>query len=232
MKILGINGSSAYSTTGEYRPHGGSTMMLLNKVLEATVPEAKLLGKNAQERTVTFKIVHLHEVLKGFYRGNYSYLPQYIVPTFRKMLEADALVFASPVQWYLVSDYMKSFINHLTALEAGADEIGYRFPGLILKNERQLAGKVIACISTCHHDGAQAVNQQMRTPLDDMGCITTAAGSSFYRNANWAADPDDEDGDWQNIDHARVGQNLVRETIKQMRTSDLDVNNWEAREAA
>lgn len=225
MKILGINGSSPYSTKNVFRPYGGSTLKLLNKVIGAAEAEAEFLGENVVESD----IVHLHEVVKGFYPGNYDFLPDYIVPTFAKMIEADAMVFASPVQWYLVSDYMKAFINHLTALECGAGEIGDKFPGLVLKNERQLAGKVIACIATCHHDGAQAVNQQMRTPLDDMGCITTGGGASYYRNGNWVADPNDEDGDWQNIDWARVGQNLARETIKQQRTVDLDVNNWEAR---
>ncbi len=227
MKVLGINGSSPYDTKGKFRPHAGSTLKLLTKVLGAAEAEGEQLGIQVET-----DIVHLHEEITGFYQGNYDYLPDYMVPTFRKMIEADAIVFASPVQWYSMSDYMKSFINHCTAFEYGADEIGDKFPGLTLKDGRQLAGKVAAAIATCHHDGCMQVIQQMVAPFNDHGMIFVPGGSSYYNNKNWRAAKGDEDGKWQNEDWARVGQNLVR--MFALSRTHIDpvagVNNWEARE--
>ncbi len=226
LKILGINGSSPFDTKGKNRPHGGSVMKLLNKVIGAAETEIELLGNSSET-----EIVHLHEEIKGFYQGNYDFLPDYIVPLFRKMLTADILVFASPVQWYAMSDYMKSLINHLTALEGSAEDIGEKFPDLTLKSsERQLAGKVGAVVATCHHDGCAQAIASIATPLNDMGLIMVPGGTSYYNNKNWSVEESDEDGDWQNEDYARVGQNLARLAII-LKSSTLDVNNWEARKA-
>ena len=224
MKILCINGSSPYDTKGEFRPHGGSVVKLINKVIGAAEQEGEHFQIEVQS-----EIRHLHEELKGFYPGNYDALPDYVIPLFRAMIEADAIIFASPVQWYSMSDYMKSLINHMTIFEYGAEDIGENFPGLTLKDSRQLAGKLAAAIATCHHDGAEHVILSMTAPLNDQGLILPPGCASYYNNKNWVADPNDEDGDWQNEDYARVGQNLVR-MFCLMNGAQVDVNNWEVRE--
>lgn len=224
LNIVGVNGSSPRDTLGKNRPKGGSTLKLLKKVVGAAETEAEFHGY-----TPSTEIVHLHEVLTGFYPGNYDFLPESLISTFRKMILADVLVFASPVQWYAMSDLMKVFINHLTALEGGPEELGEHFLGLTLKPERQLAGKAGAVIATCHHDGCMQVIQSIVAPLNDGGVIIPGGCSSYYNNKNWHVEKSDPDGNWQNEDWARVGQNVARLGII-LKRSTLDVHNWEARE--
>ena len=83
---------------------------------------------------------------------------------FEKILEADILIFVTPVYWYAMSGMMKNLIDRLTALE----------------NEGKLLdGKVGAIVVTGTEDGAMQTILGLMGTLNDMGVLFPPYGFTY-----------------------------------------------------
>lgn len=204
MFILAIDGSSKLNTNGKNRRNNGRLTKLLNQALGAADAEGEF--NNIDVET---DIVYLHEVMKEFYRGDYEYLPEWIVETFNEMIRADAIIFGTPVQWYAMSDLMKSFVQYLTLL------------GDI---RRELRGKTVGIISTCEEDGGAHTGATLALPLVDMS-MAIAPNGIFYQNKHAMHKSEDK---WQVTDHRLVGENVFRHAA-QLAGKKIDDNDWELR---
>lgn len=199
--VLAIDGSSKLNTNGSNRRNNGRLSRLLKESLGAAEAECETLGLESE-----VDIVHLHEVMKGFHSGNFESIPEWIVPTFEKMLKADIIIYGSPVQWYSMSSLMKSFVEHLTSLEYGPELLGDIFPGHNLKEGRQLDGKIMGIMVTCEEDGGQQVAASLCGPLSDMG-HHLPRGCMVYQNRKMKHISEDK---WQIRYPRLIGQNTVR----------------------
>lgn len=228
LNILVIDGSFARNTDGSDRKNNGRLTKLLRDALGAAEAEAELVEMiDLAELEVKTDFVYLHEVIPkvGFYDGNFESLPEAIIPTFEKMLKADAIIFGSQVAWYSMGSLMKSFIEHLTAFEYGPELLADAFPAFHLKDGRQLSNKILGVITTCNEDGGQQVANSIVAPLSDMG-MHLPKGCMFYQNGNVMERS--EEG-WQTTYQRLVGENIVR-MFCVMNGIKVDHNNWELRE--
>ena len=229
MNIAVVDASNKYETGRDAngnlidRMDNGRLTRMAKKALEAAKAEGKLFNIK-----VTTDIIFLHKVMPrvGFHPGNYDHLPKAIIPTFKKLLKADAIIFTSAVQWYSMNAAQKSFIEHLTALEYGPELLAEHFPGFDLKEGRQLSGKHLGVLVSCNEDGGQQVANSIVAPLSDMRAKLVAGGMLYQNSSNKEGG---EDG-WQLLPEV-VGENIVRQWGEE-HGIELDNNDWEAREAA
>lgn len=229
LNILVVDGSFALNTDGSDRKNNGRLTKLLRDALGAAEAEAELLEMiDLAELEVKTDFVYLHEVMPrvGFYTGDFESLPPAIIPTFEKMLWADAIIFGSPTAWYNMSGQMKVFIEHLTVFEYGPELLADAFPAFHLKKGRQLSGKLLGLISSCNEDGAQKVNESMSSPFSDMG-MHLPKGCMFYQNGNIPEGASEDN--WQRTYQHLVGENIVR-MFCMMNGIKVTHNNWELRE--
>jgi multimeric flavodoxin WrbA len=204
ITVLAIDASAKFDTLGRNRRNRGRLTKLLNQALGAADAEGELNNIDVQT-----DIVHLHEVLEGFYQGGYEQVPDWIHGVFEKMIEADAIIFGTPVNWYSRNDYMQSFIQQMTAV------------GDIT---RQLAGKTAGIITTCEEDGGALTAATLALPLVDMS-MTVPGNCMFYQNKHAMHR---SEGKWQMTDHCLVGENVLRHAAR-MKGYKVDLNNFELR---
>lgn len=88
----------------------------------------------------------------------------------RKVLEADAIIFASPIYWYMVSGVMKNFIDRLTCFENMIHHTG----------KSLLEGKVVAFIVTGNDTGAIMAIAWLMVTLNSMGAIIPPWALAYY----------------------------------------------------
>jgi len=88
----------------------------------------------------------------------------------RKVLEADAIIFASPIYWYMVSGVMKNFIDRLTCFENMIHHTGRSL----------LEGKVVAFIVTGNDTGAIMAIAWLMITLNSMGAVIPPWALAYY----------------------------------------------------
>ncbi len=190
VRVLGINGSTRTN---------GRTAWLLEAVLEA--------AREAGARTERVDLVRLQ---LPYCAANYSEDPTACGPETcvrgpfddwgrlaQKMLEADALVFATPVYWFAPSARMKTLLERMTSLEN---------KGLLL------AGKPMALAAAAEEDGAAQALAQLAVTLGFMGLALAPAGLVYtHARQNDTAEA--------LSDARRAGRNLV-EAARRLRGYD------------
>jgi multimeric flavodoxin WrbA len=112
----------------------------------------------------------------------------------RKVLESDALIFASPVYWYNVTSVMKNFIDRLTSMENMIHHTGRSL----------LEGKVAAFIAVGNDTGALNAIAWLMVTLNSMGVHVPAWSLAYHERlepvaSNRAA----------LLDAANLGRNVV-----------------------
>lgn len=147
----------------------GNTMRLLNIILN----EAK--NEGAQTETI-----YLIDNPPRYCLGCYADLPESCNPDtctkgdlndgmkhiFQKFLQADGVVFATPVYWFAPSGLMKTLIDRLTALENAG---------------KLLDGKVAGFLATYEEDGATMALLSMVGPILEMGFLIPPYALVFTR---------------------------------------------------
>lgn len=81
-----------------------------------------------------------------------------------KMLDADGIVFGSPVYWYGVNGPMKNLVDRLTSFE---------------NIKRYFDGKVAAFVASAGEDGATSAIVQMMIAMNHMGFIILPYGTTY-----------------------------------------------------
>ncbi|WP_135256688.1 flavodoxin family protein [Thermus caldilimi] len=154
LRVLGVNASARTD---------GFTAALLDEVLEAA------RGKGA----VTERLDLVKHPFP-FCAGNYSLDPASCGPdtcvqgpwdgfgkVAEKILNADAVVFATPVYWFSVSARMKALLERMTSMEN---------QGLLN------LGKPMALLAVAEEEGASQALAQMLLPLSYMGFVLAPLG--------------------------------------------------------
>ncbi len=198
IRVLGINGST--------RTHG-RTATLLEVVLEA----ARETG--AQTERIDLAKTPIPYCAASYSEDRESCGPEHCVRgewdawgwVAQKMLEADALVFATPTYWFAPSARMKTLLERMTSLEN---------QGLLL------AGKPMALVAVAEEDGAAQAMAQLAIPLNFMGLALVPLGL-VYHHAQ--AHPELEKDEEAITDARRAGRNLV-EMARRLRGVDWAAN--------
>lgn len=184
MKIIGIDGSTGRQPDSARR--------LLDEALKAAEKKAIEFGE-----TTSTEVIKLLDVCERpdvpFYDYNIPGQPDAIKEIFEKMREADGVIFATPVNWFIMSAPMVFFFAWLTDL---ADP----------EWQDVLDGKPCGIITHCNDDGGNQAAMTMMAPLSHWGAMF-GPYAPFYRNKHVAASKPDS---WQNTDQVLVGQNVVR----------------------
>lgn len=174
--ILGINGSPRKN---------GNTVKFLNRILDS-----------AKKKGAEVKILHLIDKDIKPCLGCYSIKPgKCTFPCVRKddmqeihkiLIEADAVVLASPSYWFSVTGLMKNFLDRLTPLE----------------ERNLLEGKVGACLSCAEETGGDETANYMVGVLNEMGFLIPPWASPFFNLKG--------KGTWRVKDLEVLGENIVR----------------------
>jgi len=211
VRVLGINAST--------RTHG-RTARLLEEVLAA--------ARSQGARTERVDLVRLNI---PYCAANYSEDPDSCGPEHcvrgsfddwgrlsQRMLEADALVFATPVYWFAPSARMKTLVERMTSLEN---------KGLLL------AGKPYALVAAAEEDGASQAMAQLLVTFGFMGLVLAPLGLAYHHSRQH---PDLEQDADALSDARRAGRNLVEfarriagfsweaESLKTPRESEADAS--------
>ncbi|WP_038057693.1 flavodoxin family protein [Thermus amyloliquefaciens] len=154
LRVLGVNASARTD---------GFTAELLDEVLEA-----------ARRKGATTERLDLVKHPFPFCVGNYSLDPTACGPetcvqgpwdgfgkVAEKLLNADAVVFATPVYWFSVSARMKALLERMTSMEN---------QGLLN------LGKPMALLAVAEEEGASQALSQMLLPLSYMGFVLAPLG--------------------------------------------------------
>jgi multimeric flavodoxin WrbA len=164
MKVLGINGSAR---------RNGWTAKFLKRAL--------LFSKKAGAE---IKMVNLADYPINYCTGSYSEHPTLcnlencirgkIGDAFGSLvwniLEADAIIFASPVYWYSPSALLKTLLERMTSLEN--------------QNAFMLKGKVAGVIVVGEEEGAMLAGSQIIAALNQMGFVIPPLGI-IYAHRSW-----------------------------------------------
>jgi len=165
VKVLGVNGSA--------RRYGNTFKMLW------------LALRGAEDQGAETRLIHLYdyhlEPCMACYSDNLyeCYFPKACPlyergDQFRELAEAvlwaDAVVFATPVYWFMASGKLKTFIDRLTALENMIYHVGRSL----------LDGKVAGVIAAGEEAGAANALSWMLLTLNMMGFHVPAWGSAYY----------------------------------------------------
>jgi len=184
LRVLGINGST--------RTHG-RTARLLDEVLAA----AQAAGARTER-------VDLVRCSIPYCAANYSEDPASCGPEncvrgelddwgklSQRMLEADALVFATPVYWFSPSARFKTMVERMTSLEN---------KGLLL------AGKPYALVVAAEEEGAAQAMGQLTVTFAYMGLVLAPLGLAYHHSRQVPNLEEDADA---LSDARRAGKNLV-----------------------
>lgn len=194
VRVLGINGST--------RTHGRTAYFL-----EAVLAAAREAGARTER-------VDLVKFNIPYCAANYSEDPASCGPDrcvrgpldewgplSQRILEADALVFATPVYWFSPSARIKTLIERMTSLEN---------KGLLL------AGKPYALVAAAEEDGAAQALAQLAVTLGFMGLALAPLGLVYHHSRQV---PNPEDDLEALSDAARAGRNLV-EAVQRLKGFD------------
>ncbi|BES82663.1 hypothetical protein PABY_22300 [Pyrodictium abyssi] len=114
------------------------------------------------------------------------------------MLWADAVVFATPVYWFMASGKLKTFIDRLTALENMIYHVGRSL----------FDGKVAGVIAAGEEAGAANALSWLLLTLNMMGFHVPAWGSAYYHGRSDVLENEQATLDAYNVGVAAV--RLVR----------------------
>jgi len=185
VKVLGVNGSA--------RTDGWTAAYLRHSLEFASRSGAEI------------SLVHLSMLNLHFCTGSYSENPNLcnlenctgdrlgdaFTSLVWKMLEADAILFATPVYWYSPSSLLKVLVERMTSLEnLGAF---------------MLRGKVGGVLVVGEEEGASQVASNLMLTLSQMGFLFPPVGAA-YLIRRW----DDERKSEAYDDAAALGANVVR----------------------
>lgn len=92
-----------------------------------------------------------------------------VVSLLKKLLDADAVVFGSPVYWFGPSGQMKNFIDRMTCLE---------------HEKKLLDGKVAGLVFNYEDEGASMAIAEMFLTLSDMGFLFPPYGYTYNFGKN------------------------------------------------
>ncbi|ABU81802.1 flavodoxin family protein [Ignicoccus hospitalis] len=137
-----------------------------------------------------------------------------------KVLEADGIIFATPVYWYSPSAVMKNVIDRLTALENM----------IHIDGKSWMDGKVVGFVATGNDSGAMFAVAQMMSILNSMGAVIPPWSMAYINGPGDALE-------LKNfvLDALNVGRSVVM-MIKAMRGEkvekwyDPDLLEWYERE--
>ncbi|WP_038041768.1 flavodoxin family protein [Thermus tengchongensis] len=184
LRVLGVNASARTD---------GFTAELLDEVLEA-----------ARRKGASTERLDLVKHPFPFCAGNYSVDPLACGPdtcvqgpwdgfgkVAEKILNADAVVFATPVYWFSASARMKALLERMTSMEN---------QGLLN------LGKPMALLAVAEEEGASQALSQMLLPLSYMGFVLAPLGLVYaHRRGNGRLAENAE-----LLEDARIaGENLV-----------------------
>jgi multimeric flavodoxin WrbA len=161
IKIIGIDGSPRKDSV---------TARLVEIVLE----EAEKAGAETEKmKLIEYEIppcmgcvsyqgtCNLDECLKQQGQG--------VVPLLRRLVEADGIVFGSPVYWFGPSGHMKNLIDRMTCLE---------------HEKKLLDGKVAGLVFNYEDEGASMAISEMFLTLSDMGFLFPPYGYTYNNGRN------------------------------------------------
>jgi len=133
----------------------------------------------------------------------------------KKVLDADAIIFSTPIYWYAPSAILKNFIDRLTCFE----NMIFHEPGRSL-----LEGKVVGFIAVGNDTGAIMAISWMMVTLNSMGALIPPWALAYYhsREGNVLLDEN------ALLDAANVGRVVVlaaREIKKIPKWYDVELKN-------
>ncbi|UZX15327.1 NAD(P)H-dependent oxidoreductase [Thermus sp. PS18] len=186
LRVLGVNASARTD---------GFTAELLDEVLEA-----------ARRQGATTERLDLVRYPFPFCVGNYSQDPTSCGPDTcvqgpwdgfgkiaDKLVQADAVVFATPVYWFSVSARMKALLERMTSMEN---------QGLLN------LGKPMVLLAVAEEEGASQALSQMLLPLSYMGFVLAPLGLVYAHHRDRGAVSLKENTEL--MEDARIaGENLV-----------------------
>jgi len=184
MKIIGINGSPFVKSR---------TSDLLNQVLKT----AENLGAETEVINLAENKMNLPSGKLGLhYKDEKSNddMPE----IYEKLINADALIFATPTHWFNVSSLIKIFIDRLTVLE----ESGFL-----------LEGKVVGFIAWGPEGGATNALENLALIFNHAGCVIPPYALMYITNDKY---------EWMEKDLALMAQNI----IKQVKAQKLTNISW------
>jgi multimeric flavodoxin WrbA len=119
-----------------------------------------------------------------------------------KILEADGIIFSSPVYWGYPSGLLKTFFDRLIILDEISDD----------PSKRRLQGKVAGAISTAKFDGSSRVAQDILIMANYLGLIVPPHAFSFHTGRMTASVMED-DKDFEENYFAKRNTQIVVENI-------------------
>lgn len=197
MLIVGIDGSP---------PRGRVVRRLLREALQDAIAEGCYHGKHIKTTTV-----YLSQLRMQHHDGTWN-TPDWIKPLFDLVLQADGIVFATPVNAYGPSDRMITLLNYLYSLEH--DDTSH-----------QLGGKLFGAIAHGHIDGGMSTAAHFAKVVSQMG-MHLAANGLFFQTKHAKKK---SEGLWQLTDHRLVTQNMVRLMIA-LKACPIDNREWRLRQ--
>ncbi len=172
ISVLGINGSPAKT---------GKCAKLLGQALK----ESKLLAAKTRS-------IHLANYEKDLFALRHvDHPPSKTAELLAQVQGADCLIIATPVHWFGISSLTKTFLDHLSTLEA---------------KHFLLEGKIVGFIAVLDEDGGMKAVLDMAGPLNHMGAMIPPYAMFFY-NSRVAKLSERK---WMLKDHRLVGSNVVK----------------------
>jgi multimeric flavodoxin WrbA len=167
MKILAINGSHR---------KGKNTA----KMLEAVLAEAQALGAETElVELMDFEIKECTSCNKCFFKPECSITDDDMAQLNQKMLEADAIVFGSPVYWSNVTGRLKDFIDRSRPLHLVHNALGGKVGAAVVHAGLRNGGQELA-LSVLH---AYMIGQGMIVACDRSGdepIVNTGAMGTMF----------------------------------------------------
>jgi multimeric flavodoxin WrbA len=203
MKILGIN-SSLRSELSSVTQQSSHTRKLLEIGLEH-------ISKNFRE--VKTEIIDLGNYQIGFEQGAYSSNENFIqmqypqqkddmLVLYKKVLDADGIIFSSPTYWGYPSGLLKAFIDRLISLDEISDD----------PKKRRLQGKVAGAIATSKFDGSSRVAQDILSMANYLGFIIPPHAFAFHTGRTTTSVLEDEN-DFREDYFAKRNAQMVAENV-------------------
>ncbi len=201
MKVLGINGSA--------RRNGWTSKFLKRALLFSKMAGAETKLINLVDYPINYcagsysehpALCNLESCIKGKFGDAFGSLVW-------NMLEADAIIFASPVYWFSPSALIKTLIERMTSLEN--------------QNAFMLKGKVAGIIMVGEEEGAVLAGSQLISALNQMGFVIPPLGL-VYVHRSWKRERIHEALE----DAAMLGVNVVK--LAQMLNEWDWIDGWKA----
>lgn len=171
MKIIGIN-SSLRKKSSPVSQHGSFTRELLAAGLEHIAQKYE---------DVETEIIDLGDYHIGLEQGTYSSNEHFLhmkhpdekddmEKLYKKLIDADGVIFASPTYWGYPSGLLKLFIERLTPMDEISDD----------PTKRRLQGKVAGAVSVAKFDGSSRVAQDILSMANYLGFIIPPHAFAFH----------------------------------------------------